>query len=115
MKNETPKISNDPMYQLLRNDRIDEFNAQRATGKACDLRGVDLRGLDLRGMEVGGIDFSNSYFRQADLRGLNMSTCLMEGASIHDAYISGTYFPKGLGPEEILLSLVHGTRMRYQT
>ncbi len=59
MKEETPILSDDAMYLLLRDGRIDEFNAGRAEGKECDLRGVNLRGLDLRGMDVEGIDFSN--------------------------------------------------------
>jgi uncharacterized protein YjbI with pentapeptide repeats len=53
--------------------------------------------------------------RLADLRGLNMSACCLEGASIHGAKISGVYFPPDLSPEEIRLSLEFGTRMRYRT
>jgi hypothetical protein len=61
-----------------------------------------------------GLDFSNSYFRQADLRGVDFSQCKsMEGASIHGAKISGTYFPVQIRAEEVLLSLEHGIRMRY--
>jgi uncharacterized protein YjbI with pentapeptide repeats len=112
MKQEAPRLSDEEMYQLLRDGRIDEFNAKRAEGKECDLRGVNLRGLDLRGMDVEGIDFSDSYFRGTDLRGLNMSTCRLEGTSIRNAKVSGTLFPKELGPEEIRLSLDHGTRIR---
>ncbi len=111
MKDETPRLSDEEMYQLLRDGKIDEFNAQKAEGKECDLRGVNLRGLDLRGMDVEGIDFSNCYFRGTDLRGLNMGTCRMEGSSIRNAKVSGTLFPKEFGPEEIKLSLDHGTRM----
>jgi len=115
MKNEKPVISKDNMYLLLRENKIQEFNELLKKGQKCDMTGKDFRGLDLRGMDVAGIDFSNSYFRQTDLRGLNMSTCFMEGASIHGARISGTYFPKDLSAQEILLSNMHGTRMRYNT
>ncbi|MBL4638304.1 MAG: pentapeptide repeat-containing protein, partial [Proteobacteria bacterium] len=61
-----------------------------------------------------GLDFSNSYFRQADLRGVDFSNCdSLEGASIHAAKISGVYFPKEIRSDELLLSLEHGTRLRY--
>ena len=36
-----------------------------------------------------------------------------EGASLLDAKVSGVYFPDELSPEEIRLSLDHGTRLRY--
>jgi uncharacterized protein YjbI with pentapeptide repeats len=114
MKDEQPKIIADEMYHFLRDGKIKEFNERKARGGKCDLRGVDLRGLDLRGMDVDGIDFSNSYFRLADLRGLNFSTCKLEGASIANANISGVLFPKELSSEEIRLSLECGTRMRYK-
>ena len=39
----------------------------------------------------------------------------MEGASISSANISGTYFPKELSPQEIMLSLRTGARLRYNT
>jgi uncharacterized protein YjbI with pentapeptide repeats len=43
------RIPNDPMYLLLREGCIVEFNAKKAAGEKADLRGCDLRGLDLRG------------------------------------------------------------------
>ena len=114
MNNGRPKIKSDEMYQLLREQRIDEFNARRARGESCDLTEADFRGLDLRELHVEGLDFSNSSFRLADLRGLNLSSCRLEGASIKGAHISGAYFPKEICPDEILLSLMHGTCMRYR-
>ena len=114
MNDERPKRNDDEMSMLLREDRIEEFNDRWAKGERCQLTGMDFRGLDLRKLNVEGMDFSNSYFRQADLRGLNLSTCVLKGASISGAQISGTYFPKELSPDEILLSLNHGTRMRYK-
>ena len=62
---EIPIIKDAEMYQLLRDDRIQEFNEKKKAGSQYDLTGVDLRGLDLRGLDAEGIDFSNSYFRQA--------------------------------------------------
>jgi uncharacterized protein YjbI with pentapeptide repeats len=114
MPNDAPKISNDALYQLIRNEKSDEFNRRKSTGEKCDLRGHNFRGLDLRKLDLTGLDLSNCYFRQADLRGLNLLTCRLEGASIHDANISGVFFPMELAPEEIQLSYSHGTRMRYR-
>jgi uncharacterized protein YjbI with pentapeptide repeats len=114
MANELPKISSDALYQLIRNEKFDEFNRRKASAEKCDLRGHNFRGLDLRKLDLAGLDLSNCYFRQADLRGLNLVTCRLEGASIHDANISGVYFPKELSADEIALSHSHGTRMRYR-
>ena len=108
-----PKFSNDPMYQLLRDGNITEFNARFEGGEKPDLSNCDFRNVDLRGLEVTKTDFSGSYFRQADLRGLDLSECNLEGASIHGAQISGILFPKELSAQEILLSHQQGTRMRY--
>ncbi len=108
-----PKITDNPMYQLLREENIKEFNAQRKSDEKLDFSYCDFRNLDLRGMNAEGIDFSHAYFRQADLRGIDFSQCRMEGSSINSARISGTYFPMALSADEITLSLLHGTRMRY--
>jgi len=114
MANEAPTISDDPMYRLLREGAVDDFNARRATGETCDLTGCDFRTLDLRELDARGLDLGNCYFRQADLRGLDLSETNLEGSSINAAKISGVYFPRELSAEEITLSLVHGTRMRYR-
>lgn len=112
MTTETPAIIDDELYRLLREENIEEFNRLRAEGKTCKLSGVDLRGLDLHGMLAEKIDFSNSYFRRTNLSGVNLSTCNLVGASIRSASISGTYFPKDISANEIMLSVEHGTRMR---
>jgi hypothetical protein len=49
-----PIISDDPLYQLLRNDDITGFNQARSEGKSCNLLGCDLRGLDLRRLIIKG-------------------------------------------------------------
>lgn len=108
----TPIINDDPLYQLLREGEVDEFNQRRKAGEHCDLRGCDLRGLDLRKLDAKDLDLSDSYLRQADLRGVDFSLTCLEGASVNGAKISGTYFPPELSAEEITLSLLHGTRMR---
>ncbi len=109
-----PIISDQPLYRLLREGKISEFNQRVIAGESVDLSGCDFRHMNLQGIVTKGLDFSGSYFRQADLRGVDFSECMsMDGASIHDAKISGVYFPKQIRAEEILLSLEHGTRMRY--
>ncbi|MGD9168854.1 MAG: pentapeptide repeat-containing protein [Candidatus Thiodiazotropha sp.] len=107
-----PQLKKDPMYQLLKEGKIEEFNQRRSNGETCDLRNADLRGTDLRNLDARNIDLSGAYLRHADLRGLDLSESNLEGASINSAKISGTYFPVALSADEITLSLVHGTRLR---
>ncbi|MCF6280952.1 MAG: pentapeptide repeat-containing protein [Candidatus Polarisedimenticolaceae bacterium] len=109
-----PEIKDDPMYQLLREEKIEEFNQRRAGGEACDLQHADLRGLDLRGLEAKSLNMMGCYFRQADIRGINFSSTNLEQASICCAKISGAYFPLALTADEIALSQQHGTCMRYK-
>ena len=77
------------------------------------LMGGDYRGRDLRKMNARGLDFSSAYFRNCDLSGIDFRETNLEGASLLDAKVSGVYFPDDLSPEEIRLSLDHGTRLRY--
>ena len=104
----------DPMYQLLRDGNVVEFNRRKAAGERCDLTHCDLRSLDLRGIDAAGIDFSHCYFRNANLRGVDFTKSRLEGASLNEAKVSGAYFPVQLSAEEIALSLEHGTRLRYR-
>ncbi len=109
-----PIISNNPLYRLLREGKVAEFNQRIAAGETADLTNCDFRTINLQGLNTAGLDFSNCYFRQADLRGIDFSQCeSLEGASIHAAKISGVFFPKEIRADEIVLSLQHGTRMRY--
>ncbi|MDH5544710.1 MAG: pentapeptide repeat-containing protein [Gammaproteobacteria bacterium] len=108
-----PQIKKDPLYLLLREEKIEKFNKYKAAGKTCDLTNCDFRGLNLQGLDASGLDFSGSYFRQADLRGIDFSKSKLEGASIHEAKISGCYFPDKISADEITMSLIRGTRMRY--
>lgn len=112
MRNDPPKITKDPLYQMLRVDDVKGFNARKQKGDTCDLTNVDLRGLDLRGLDTAGLDFSDSYFRDTDLRGVDFSEAVLDGASIRGARISGTKFPRDIPAEEIRLSWELGTRMR---
>jgi uncharacterized protein YjbI with pentapeptide repeats len=110
-----PLTFEDPLYQLLRDGNVKEFNRRRPTGESAsyDLASCDFRHLDLRGLDAAGIDFSNCYFRGADLRGIDFSRARLEGASLNGARISGALFPAELSAQEIILSVEHGTRMRY--
>ena len=104
---------NEPLYMLLREGKVEEFNRRKAAGERCDLRDCDFRGLDLRGWDAASLDLANGYFRQADLRGVDLSSANLQGASLHSTKISGAYFPAALSADEISLSFEHGTRMRY--
>lgn len=106
-------ISKNELYQLIREEKVEDFNQRRSTTSKTDFSGLDFRGLDLRMLNAQNIDFSNCYFRGADLRGLNLRTCNLESASIHDALISGVYFPDQISPGEIEISFKYGTRIRY--
>lgn len=107
-----PIISDDPMYQLLREGKIEEFNVKKQAGEYCNLKSCDFRSLDLKGLDAVGLDFRSAYFRMADLRGIDFRGSLLDGASINAAKISGTYFPVEISAQELLLSLEHGTRIR---
>ena len=109
-----PVIKNDPMYRLIREGKIEEFNRLKAGGQQCDLSGADFRSVSLCGIDADGLDLNNCYFRMSNLRGVDLSKAQLNGASIHGAQISGVRFPDELDAEEIKLSLEHGTRLRYR-
>lgn len=112
--NEEVHTINDPLYQALKNENVEAFNKARATRNPLpSFKLCDFRGLDLRGLNAEGLDFSDAYFRGADLRGVDFRYATLEGASIAGAKISGCYFPAALSADEIVMSLNHGTRMRY--
>ncbi len=108
-----PVMKKDPMYQLLREGKIEEFNSRRSKDSTLDFTNCDFRALDLQGLDADGLDFSDAYFRLTDLRGVDFSHAKMNGASIHDAKVSGACFPLELSSDEITMSLIRGTRMRY--
>jgi len=111
-----PQLLDHEMFTLLREDRVLEFNKRRTAGEPPPpLNGTNLRGSDLRGLNTDGLDLGDAYLRGADLRGLDLRGVNLEGASIGKAHLSGTYFPEELSATEILMSLEHGTRMRYGT
>jgi len=107
------EIKHDRINDLLRDEHIDEVNAVIAAGNAPSFSNTNLGGLNLTGLNVQNIDFSNSRFCHADLRGLDLSSCNFKGASLKDARISGALFPNAIPAQEIIMSLEHGTRIRY--
>jgi len=109
-----PKIKQDKLYSLLRQEDIKAFNEQRDHLDTSELKNGDYRGRDLRNMNAKGLDFSNAYFRNADLSGIDFRETNLEGASLLDAKLSGAYFPAALSADEIRLSLDTGTRLRYR-
>lgn len=66
-------------------------------------------------MDTDAVNFTDAYFRGADLRGLDFRNAKVEGASLAHAQISGAYFPVELTADEILMSVNFGTRLRYRT
>ena len=66
-----PAIKPDPLYQMLRHEDVDAFNASRDTMDTSHLKSGDYRGRDLRKLNAAGLDFSNAYFRNADLSGID--------------------------------------------
>jgi uncharacterized protein YjbI with pentapeptide repeats len=108
-----PLTYEDPLFQLLRDGNVKEFNRRKAAGETAQFRDCDFRHLDLRGLDAADIDFSNSYFRAADLRGIDFSTANLAGVSLNNSRISGALFPAELAPDEIELSINRGTRLRY--
>ena len=106
------RFPNDPLYQLLRDEKINAFNEKRADLETLDLHDCDFRGLDLRGINAKGINFCGCYFRAADLRGIDFSEADLDGASIASAKISGCLFQANIQATEIFLSVDQGMRMR---
>lgn len=114
MEDEARRID-DPLYRALRDENIKAFNEARAKlDKLPSFAYGDFRGLDLRGLDARGLDLSNAYFRGADLRGIDFRETEMEGASIANTKISGCFFPHPIAADEIVMSLNHGTRLRYR-
>ncbi|WP_077529319.1 pentapeptide repeat-containing protein [Vreelandella utahensis] len=116
MEEDQARSIDDPLYQALRDENIQAFNeAREKLEKLPSFAYGDFRGLDLRGLNAKDLDLRHAYFRGADLRGIDFSETSMEGASIAHTKISGCFFPRVIAADEIVMSLNHGTRMRYNT
>ena len=107
-----PRFPEDEAFRALRSGDLVEYHRLAATREQIDLSNSDLRGVDLRGIDLRKVILRGCYLRDADLRGIDLSSHDLTGCSISHAKVSGTFFPNDLAPEEIRLSLEHGTRMR---
>lgn len=110
--NHGPRVLDHPLYVLLREENIAEFNRRRAAGEQVSLAGAMLRSLDLRGLDADGLDLRDACLRGCDLRGIDFRTALLDGATLTEARVSGCYFPAALSADELRLSLEKGTRLR---
>lgn len=107
-----PEMKDTDSYRALRLGDVASFNAAREAGEMPDLENADLRACDLRGADLEGVSLVGAYLKLADLRGVDLRHCNLAGASLHSARISGVYFPDELDPQEIMMSVQHGTRLR---
>lgn len=99
-------------FHYLHSNQINLFH-DAITGKTMvDFSGTSLRGVDLRRVDVKRLNIKGAYLRGADVRGVDFRHHDLEGSSLHDALISGAYFPNNLSPEEITMSVRLGTRLR---
>ncbi len=106
-----PLAMTKPHCQLLRQERVDDFN-RVAAKETPDLADANLRGCDLRTANLRTADLRGAYLRSADLRGVDLSGAMLDGASIHEAKVSGVLFPAEYDAAEIRLSIEYGTRLR---
>lgn len=107
-----PRFLNDEAFKCLRVGEIDQFHRIIESRSLVDFSGADLRGTDFRNVDFRKITLRDAYLREADLRGCDLRQVDLEGASLHNAKIAGVYFSESLSPEEIQLSVQHGTRLR---
>ncbi|MFQ5509337.1 MAG: pentapeptide repeat-containing protein [Leptospirillia bacterium] len=109
---EGPRVWDISWERLLREARFTEFNDRVAMEGPADLSGATLRMIDLTRADVTGASFRGAQMRASDLRGLDLSQCDMDGATIPSAKVSGARFPDNLDPQEIMMSIEYGTRLR---
>ena len=107
-----PRFLDDEAFKALRVGELREFHAAIANRKKVDFSGTDLRGTDFRNADLSKVILRDAYLRDADFRGCDLRHMDLDGVSMHNAKISGTYFPKNVPAHEIRMSLRHGTRIR---
>jgi len=96
----------------LRDGNVKEFNKQKPQGGKCDspLAISDIS-ISADSMRRGSTLAMLTFARRTC--GIDFFKARLEGASINGARISGAFFPAELSADEIILSVEHGTRMRY--
>ena len=107
-----PIFRDDAAFKCLRMGELDGYHRAIRDRKVVDLSDSDLRAVDFRGADLSKLVIRDAYLREADLRGCDLRHLDLEGVSLYHAKISGTYFPENLAPEEVRLSVEHGTRVR---
>jgi uncharacterized protein YjbI with pentapeptide repeats len=100
---------------MLRAGEVDAFNQAARERGVVDFRGADLRSIDFRRVDLSNVILRDTYLRDADFRGCDLRHLDLTGASLHNARVSGVYFPYSLPASEIRMSLRHGTRLRYRS
>jgi len=110
----TDNNSKSELYHAIIKDEILKAHNIISGEDVSDLSSHSFRAVDLRKLQLEGqvVNFENCYFKNTDLRGLDLSKCFLDGASFHNARISGVLFPKEVMPQEIDLSVIRGTRIR---
>jgi hypothetical protein len=106
-----PRFVNHPAYRCLRVGDVAGFHRYSSEG-IVDLSNADLRGVDLRKADLSNVVLRGAYLKDADLRGQDLRQVDIEGCSIRNAKVGGAYFPYNVRPEEVLMSVSHGTRIR---
>lgn len=101
-----------PMAQLIRDGRYDDFNQQVAENGPADLSYAYLRMQNLTRLHLAKANLEGAYLRGADLRGQDLSTANLAGASLASANVSGVLFPTSIDAADIRMSLELGTRLR---
>lgn len=108
-------MSDQRALELLQEERFLEFNNYvESRGGEVDLSGAHLRAYDLRKCNLKKANLQNAYMRSSDIRSVDLSEARLDGASLKEAKVSGTLFPRNLRAEEIMMSLEHGTRLRHE-
>jgi len=106
-------MADEKALALIQEDQLEAFNKYvESNGGAVDLSNAHLRAYDLRKYRLRKANLTGTYMRATDLRSVDLSEATLDGASIKEAKVSGVLFPRNLSPQEIMLSLVYGTRLR---
>ena len=77
-----------------------------------DLSGSNLRGAHFMGSVFDGTNLSGCDLKGANLSGADLRRATLDNAVIYHCNVYKTAFPESLNPQEILLSLKEGTRLR---
>ena len=110
----TDKNSPSEIYHSIIEGDIEKAHNLIKAEDVVDLSSHSFRAVDLRALSLENkkINFGNCYFKNTDLRGLDLAKSNLSGASLHNARISGVIFPNNISASEIELSVIRGTRLR---